>query len=318
MRATVFLSCGQRQNTDEAAIADGVAERVRELGFDCYIATRVQSLRSLRENIFAELESADYFLFIDFAREELISRKGGPLARFFEPSAKRGSLFSHQELAVASFLHLPALVFQEKGVLPLDGMLGALQANAISFSDRGNLHRIITDKLREKLEHEPEWSLESRNSLSLMLPQPPSVDAVHAVTHVPFRHFHVAVRNNHVRKPALNCFVYLESAKDLTNQAPIPLETIEFKWAGCPVSVPNVRIGPRASRRFDGPKFVLMNPPQLAFNVITDSTDYLPPIRNPGRYELTFAVVSENFQTVRRTFRLEFGLTIDSIRFEES
>jgi hypothetical protein len=59
------------------------------------------------------LEKSEYYLFIDFRREELGSQ------RF------RGSLFSHQELGIATYLkkeHI--LIFQERGVLERDGIKG--------------------------------------------------------------------------------------------------------------------------------------------------------------------------------------------------
>lgn len=93
-KARVFISCGQKKDSDEAAIATAVANEVRDLGFEPYVATARQSLRALRENIFQELTNTEYFLFIDFRRERL-----GDL----DPPEYRGSLFSHQELAIASF-----------------------------------------------------------------------------------------------------------------------------------------------------------------------------------------------------------------------
>jgi hypothetical protein len=50
-----------------------------------------------------QLETSDYFLFIDFKRERIRC-----------PNIFRGSLFTNQELAIASFLGLESIVFQEK------------------------------------------------------------------------------------------------------------------------------------------------------------------------------------------------------------
>jgi hypothetical protein len=46
-RATVFISCGQAKGTDEEATASAVASRLRELGFDAYIAVQEQTLRGI-------------------------------------------------------------------------------------------------------------------------------------------------------------------------------------------------------------------------------------------------------------------------------
>jgi hypothetical protein len=76
-------------------------------------------LNGFTENILPMLEKSEYYLFIDFRREEIGSQ------RF------RGSLFSHQELGIATYLkkeHI--LIFQEKGVLDRDGIKGFIQVSS--------------------------------------------------------------------------------------------------------------------------------------------------------------------------------------------
>jgi hypothetical protein len=137
MKAKIFLSCGQSKGTDEPELAEKIATRIRELGFDCYFAVFDQSLIGLRESIFRQIETSEYFVFVDFKREKICADGIEPI--------DRGSLFSHQELGVASYLELPCLVFQEKGVNQLDGMLSCLQANAHPFTDRALLLNVIAD-----------------------------------------------------------------------------------------------------------------------------------------------------------------------------
>ena len=127
MNAEVFLSCGQKKGTPEHALALKIAKEIRNLGFGVYVAVEQPSLKSLREEIFERLSNSEYFLFIDFRREQLLSQTG-------TKTEFRGSLFCHQELAVASYLQLKPLLFHESGVKEYDGMLGALQANSIEFS----------------------------------------------------------------------------------------------------------------------------------------------------------------------------------------
>src|ERR1022692_3961014 len=117
----------------------------------------VTSPRSLRENIFKELETADYFVFIDFKREWL------------EDGTCRGSLFANQELGIASFLDIPLMCFQEAGLEDLDGMMGAIQANAVRFSDREHLHIIVKDRLQTCLAN-GKWTTQTRNCITLRLP----------------------------------------------------------------------------------------------------------------------------------------------------
>lgn len=304
MKARVFLSCGQDRDSTEPEIAARVADAIRGQGFECYVAVAEQSLLGLKENIFSQLQASDYLVFIDFKRERL--DVGGT-------GVHRGSLFSHQELAIASYLEVPALVLQEDGVKQLDGMLRILQANPIPFPDRRHLDSVVAQQLRGKLDRN-EWTTNSRNTLTLELPPRHWSDASQQTTGDVLRHYHISVRNNHWRKQALECFAYLETAEDLRTGRQIPLETIEFKWGGS--TLPSVRIAPLASRRFDTFQFTHTNPINIGFKLFTDSTEYIPHISNPSRYKLTFAVLSQNFEPARESFVLEFGQTLDSVRFE--
>jgi hypothetical protein len=308
MKAKVFLSCGQSKVSEEPVVADKIADRIRDLGFECYMAVAEQSLLGLRENIFFHLQTADYLVFVDFKREELNVRRGN--AQSTEPTF-RGSLFSHQELAIASFLEIPALAFQEAGIKPLDGMLGAMQANAVNFSDRHLLPNVIADLINDKLLR-GEWRTDTRNTLSLEVADPPFTDAVQP-NRIMRRFYHVAVRNNHHRKAALHCYAYLDSITDMaTNKVTTP-KTVEVKWAGTPL--PGVRIGPKALREFDAVNFFLTSPMQTMFFLITDSPDYLPGLQGMGKYRLTFSVVSQNFGTTTSDFVVEYGRTPDSVQF---
>src|SRR5437763_7178299 len=127
MAARVFISCGQSKDTNEVETARQIGQRLRQLGFSPYIAVEEQTLRGLQENIFEQLRRSEYFIFVDFKRERLGDTS---------PSAHRGSLFSHQELAIASFLEIPVIALQETGVKRDDGIIRFLQANAVPFSDR--------------------------------------------------------------------------------------------------------------------------------------------------------------------------------------
>lgn len=67
-KARIFISCGQRKDTDEVAIANQIADKLeKELGFESpYIAVQEQRLEGVKENIFRRLSNSEYFLFIDF------------------------------------------------------------------------------------------------------------------------------------------------------------------------------------------------------------------------------------------------------------
>jgi hypothetical protein len=202
-----------------------------QLGFSPYIAVEEQTLRGLQENIFAQLRSSEYLIFVDFKREKLDGT-----------SLHRGSLFSHQELAIASFLDIPVIALQEAGVRHDDGIIQFLQANAVPFSDRHTLPNVIADMVVQR-GWDPHW----RNELELERAPAQFTDA--ETKYGVARFFHVKVRNRHRDKLATNCYVYLERAVRLDATIEIPLRTVEFLWAG--VVLPNVGIAPGGHREFD-------------------------------------------------------------------
>jgi hypothetical protein len=85
IRAKVFISCGQRKESDGAEFDEvkiahevaGVLENKddKDMGFETYIAVYDRSLRGLKENIFSHLETSEYFLFFDFRREQFANKK---------------------------------------------------------------------------------------------------------------------------------------------------------------------------------------------------------------------------------------------------
>lgn len=189
-----------------------------------------------------------------------------------------------------------------------------MQANAIEFSDRGLLPDAVAHRISEKL-RSGEWRTDTRNSLSLELAAPPFTDALQTGGAMR-RFYHISVRNNHHRKAALYCYAHLDAVLNLgTNKLARP-KTIEFKWAGTPL--PCVRIGPSTVRDFDGVDFMVTTPIQPKFWPITDSPDYMPRLGGPGKYRLSFSVVSQNFGAVTGDFILEYAQTPESVVFSKA
>jgi len=298
-RARVFLSCGQNKNTDEVSIATTIAGRLRELGFDPYIAVQEQTLRGIKENIFGQLAKSEYFIFVDFKREQL-----GDIV----PAVHRGSLFSHQELALASYLEIPILAMQESSVKKDDGILTFLQANCIPFSDRHLLANVISDEV-QKRRWDPYW----RNEL-VMERDPVLFSDAHILSiNKPGRFFHINVLNRHRDKTATNCYVSLEKAIKLEPMSEIHLNAAVLKWAG--YVLPNMYIPAGNARRFDAFWISPDSPTQLQFQAFSDATDFIPNVRGQGLYELQYLVVSDNFSAIRETFILDLSTSLDSTTF---
>jgi hypothetical protein len=87
MPAKVFISCGQRIGPEREA-AQNIKEWFDSQGYVGYVATEVQTLPELNQNIIQELKTSDYYLFLNFKRERLLAR------RF----PRRGSVYTQQEL----------------------------------------------------------------------------------------------------------------------------------------------------------------------------------------------------------------------------
>jgi hypothetical protein len=293
-RARVFISCGQSKGSGEVEIASKIAHRLHQLGFDPYIAVQEQTLRGLKENIFAQLSKSEYFVFVDFKREQLART---------DPPVHRGSLFSHQELALASYLDIDALVFQESAVKQDDGILRFLQANAIGFKDRHLLPNVIADEVQKR-----GWDARRRNELVLERNPAQYSDTRIMQLQKVGRFFHIGVRNRHPNKTATNCYVYLEKAAKLEPPIEIPFKAVEFRWAG--YSQPNAHIPPRTARAFDA-FFVLHDLPlQLQFNTFSTATDFVPYIQGEGRYELKYSAVADNFPAARASFILNLNASL--------
>jgi len=306
LRARVFISCGQSKGSDEPKIAEEISKRLTALGYDPYVAVAQQSLRGLKDNIFEQLSRSEYFLFVDFKRE-----------RLGWTSVHRGSLFSHQELALASFLEIDVLAFQERGITQRDGILGSIQANEIAFSERNTLPDLVIDNVRQRMK-EGRWDPRWRNELALDRGPEDLGDPVVRNTGKTGRFYYIAVRNRHRSKTALNCCAYLEKLSLFDTGSDIPVPTVEFKWEG--YLLPNAHVHAKTARRFDAFWVLHEDPTQVLFNTpFCDVWPYLPNIGGAGsHYNLTYLVLSDNFPPVRRSFALKVAESLDATTFDPS
>ena len=298
LRAQIFISCGQREDLGEVEIAHKIAAVLDKEGFEPYVATKQQTLRGLKENIFNRLSESEYFLFVDFRREQI---QDIPDSACF-----RGSVFSQQELAVAAHQDIDVIAFQEDGVKPLEGILAFMQANCIRFNDRGTLPAKVLEVVKDR-----KWSSNWKNSLSIeakvsvhrnVLRQPENV-------HADF--YHLLIRNNHLMKTARNVYGYLERVTDLKTGARVDFEAAEFKWAG--YTLPNATIPPEGTRKLDAFWLPYKYPNNPQFNAFTDSTKFIPRLQGPGEWQLEYSVISDTVHGASRRFRLHLNGTVSGV-----
>jgi len=299
-KARVFISCGQNRNSDEIAVAKAIADSLSGLGYDPYIAVQEQTLRGLTQNIFRQLADSEYLIFIDSRREQLANS-----------TDYRGSLFSHQELAIAAFLDLDVLAFQEAGVLRLDGIMRFLQTNAIEFAARTSLPQLVSAKVRER-----GWAPSWRKTLRLERDPAQFTDAVSVDSQgrpAGIRwFFHASVVNQHKSLVAAHAYVYLDRLAKADGSAPLQMRTIELKWAG--YIYPNAVVRPGTSRDFDCCWIHEQYPSVARFNVFADSTDYMPVIQGPGDFQLSFMALADGFSPQSLDLTLTLGNTLDDAR----
>lgn len=153
------------------------------------------------------------------------------------------------------------------------------------------------------------WNPGLRNEIVLRRDPKQKVDAQLGNTQQVGRFFHLSVRNLHTRKTATNCYAYLEKATRLTPRTDIPVNTIEFKWAG--YVLPNAHVSPGSIRRVDAFWIKHNNPTILRFNTFSDSTEFIPQIQGEGEYELSYAIISDNFPPARISLKLKLSALLE-------
>lgn len=312
LRAKIFISCGQTENTIEEEVAKDIEDKLWDKGFNPYVACTHIGPDGPVEAIFRELMDSEYLIFIDFKRERLFREDNG---EFNDIEKHRGSLFCNQELAIASFLKIPFIAFQQNGVKEMDGLAEYLQWNPIWFDAPKTLPGLILKKIDEE-NWKPNW----KNQLRIERPDEKEYERARIRnpdgTLGPWaRYYHLEVQNLNPFSQATNCYGYVEKIVELgDNREEIP-RTIELKWGG--YVLPNANILPSSKRALDAFYVVENNPYQLMFNVLTDSTYYQISITSFGDYEITFRVVADNFQPTVSRFRLHFPSRIDKITLSE-
>jgi hypothetical protein len=297
--ARVFVSCGQRTKA-ERELGDEVKRYLREEGYCPYVAVRAHSSRSLREEIFDRLQTAEYVLFLDFKRE-----------RLGRSAARRGSLFSHQELAVASFLDIDVLPFQQRGV-KREGVLDYIQGNPVPFGTTAGLLQKIKSEIRDA-----GWRSDWRRDLRVELVSEGPDEAMWPDGRRA-RYFHVWVRNRHRRLVASECTVFLTRVVELaTGKERVP-DSVQLKPRRSVDLF--VAIPPGHGAQFDV-AFIFLDAPSKAFAGINpfkiDSTTAARQalLEGPGEFELVYEVYSREFPPISVTGRLVLGATIDEATF---
>jgi hypothetical protein len=152
MPAKVFISCGQA-NDGETKVVRDVKAWFKSEGFEPFAASDVGSMLDLNGRVLAELRSADYFLFIDFAREEVskttvVRDHTGAISEKTE-KFRRGSLYTNQELAAAIVLEFTdsmRILIHQKSAKP-EGIFNYMVRNDAEFDTYDEVLPIVQKRV---------------------------------------------------------------------------------------------------------------------------------------------------------------------------
>lgn len=282
LKARVFLSCGQRPK--EKDIAMKVKEAMENLGYDVYVAVEQHTPEGFKENIYRHLENSEYFLFIDFRREKL-TNKG-------KETVYRGSLFSNQELAIASYLGLDILGFQEEGVEDHSGIMQFVMVNPTKFKVRKEVEDVVIDEVSSH------WRTGWQRRMDVLLSKQYSNVEKYAGVEKPGLWFHLVVKNLHKSKQALNCTGFVVEVKDEKGKDLTP-NLSELKWKGITIGH-QVVIPQNMERKLDAFHIFKDCPEDIILGVnlyLIDSTAVVEnyTLKGPGRFSVKYRVYSDAF-----------------------
>jgi hypothetical protein len=283
----VFISCGQNSRI-ERDVARRVTQLLLDRGYSPYVAIQAQSLADVNSGIIQQLEDADYYIFIDFRRERV---------RWFSKSPFRGSLFTHQELAIAhraGFDHV--LLFQEQGVL-LEGLLRYWGGNAITFTSRSEVPAAVIEAIEQR-----RWL--PTYSRHLIATRPRWEQHIIRTPQITGRFLFVDIENRRPTTAAHNTTARLDTitAPDgavslSTNRSPLKVTGqrayAQDIWPGSHGAVDALAVG-------------IDQPHAIFLHTSLDVPRVAPIITAPGRYLLEYSVIASNFPNMRFTVELDF------------
>ena len=292
MPAKIFVSCGQA-NAAERETARRIKERLTHQGFEVYVAIQAQSVEDVNSGIIRQLKNSDYYVFVDFRREAL-----GP-----EADANRGSLFTHQELAIAymsGFEHV--VFFQEKGV-KLEGLLRYMGANPAEFETHNQLLELIENSIRDR-----RWNV--HYSRHLIATGPRWSSGILSYGDLIGRFLYIDIENRRSDLAAYDTVARLEFIRCRGgDKRPCPNRS-HLKITGQPGFTQI--IWPSNHGAFDLLVVARDQPSNVFLNNALDVTPKTPIIERSGSYALEYAVLAKEFPTLYFTIDLDLTGDLDT------
>jgi hypothetical protein len=298
MPGKVFISCGQA-SLDERDTAAELSNWLRGRGFLPYVAIQAQSIQDVNTAIISELKASDYYIFIDFPRERIIGNKS---------CERRGSLFTHQEMAIAYILDFNKVLFLRHKDVKLEGLLKYTASNAIVFSTS----REAITKAETTIDEKRWESSYTRHLIATNLRW--SNDILLYISHstgenLIGKFLYIDIQNQRSDLAAFNTVARLGSIIDSNRNSITVEDRSHLKVTGQPGYVQT--IWPQSHGAID----LLLVRAELGGAIcLNSSLDVTPKpniIKQQGRYILRYEVLSESFPLLN--FSIQLDVTGDAL-----
>lgn len=294
MPGKIFISCGQA-NDEEKQVAAQVRSWLINQGFQPYVAIETQSIQDVNSAIIGNLKSSDYYILIDFAREQIRTSKNGiPIFR--------GSLFTNQELAIAYLLEFQEVLYLQEVNVNLEGIGKYLLSNAIIFKSKADVPSIIKNAIIQR-----DWLPSYSRHLAVGAPNYAGEWQYtdHAGT---YQHhiWHLSISNLRYDIAAFDTVVRVNEIVDSNGNVVQSQDRNFLKWAG-KIRAYSATILPRDECKFDLLALDQTNNSLALLHSELDRPPRQPILTSPGSYILRYQVFSKGFPLLE--FDVQLTLT---------
>jgi hypothetical protein len=276
MAGRVFLSCGQATD-EERTTSRLIADVLRSEGFNPYVATEIQTILDLNREIIQELKQADYYFHINFRREKL-----GDSDEF------RGSLFAHQEFALAYGLGFDKMLFLSQTGVRKEGMLAFIVSNTQKFED----HTEAVEAAKRAIKSAGWVPSYSRNLIARRLRWGPRIQYGDHTGQAPVQVLYADIVNRRSDLGAIGTVARLSTIVERGQQR-ASLDRSHLKATGYPGY--EQTIFPGSHGAFDLLALRLDRPHTVTLNSALDVSPRSAILSRPGEYTLQYEVFANAF-----------------------
>jgi hypothetical protein len=289
MPAKVFISCGQH-SVAERQVAQDVGAWFQSEGYAPYVAIQVQSILDLNSGIIGELKTSDYYIFINFRRDQVTTTGGTKFSR--------GSVYTNQELGIAYALGFEHMLLLNQQGTQKEGVFQFIVTNIPEFVDFPDILPLVQDAVQKAGWH-PSYTRQLRAD-NLVL-SPPVQYTDHSGKRI-IRVLCVDIRNERPDLGAVGCVARLARVGTF-GQAPQPSpDRSLLKVDGLPAY--GQTIWPKSHGAFDLLGVDQQHPSEVYLLSALDLPRRAPIITTPGDYQLEYEVFSQGFPPLEVRVRL--------------